>query len=189
MACMITASLCTACSPSDLSWWPTAGTSQSASGEESQITSLGLTPDLDYDRPVIEAHIEVDQLGYLLESPKLVIFRGEDLESDFHVVSAESGDTVYTGKIRSKTEAISGETFYYGEFTDLTTPGTYYVQTDVIGYSYPFSIGEDIYDDVLSVALKQYYLNRCGVSLTEKYAGDAARSACHTDPITLQQPA
>ena len=38
-----------------------------------------------------------------------------------------------------------------------------------------------------NVALRQYYLNRCGTSLTEKYAGESARSACHTDPITLQQ--
>ena len=185
---MLAVILLTACSPSDIPWWPTASLqSGNASSDENQITSLGLTPDLDYDRPVIEAHIEVDQLGYLPGSRKLAIFRGDELDDRFSIVSADTGEVAYTGEIKSKTEALSGETFYYGDFSELTTEGTYYVRTDVIGYSYPFSIGNDIYGDMLNVAMRQYYLNRCGTSLTERYAGDSARSACHTDPITLQQ--
>ncbi len=189
MSALLVVSL-TGCSMSDIPWWPSAASQPAAgSADENQITSLGLTPDLDYERPVIEAHIEVDQLGYLPNSPKLAIFRGEELDSHFNIVSAETGDVVYTGDIRSKTEAGSGETFYFGDFSDLTTEGTYYVQTDVIGYSYLFAIKEDLYEDMLDVALKQYYLNRCGTSLASKYAGDSAHSACHTDPVTLQQDA
>ena len=183
----VTLMLC-ACSPSDIPWWPHAGiTAGTGNSDENQITSLGLTPDLDYDRPVIEAHIEVDQLGYLPHGRKLAIFRGEELDDRFSIVAVDTGEAVYNGEIKSKTEAVSGETFYYGDFSELTEPGSYYVRTDVIGYSYPFTIGDDIYDDMLNVALKQFYLNRCGTSLTEKYAGESARSACHNDPVTLQQ--
>ncbi len=188
-AVLIAASvMLSACSPQDIFRWPQGVLQpQSGSSEEDQITSLGLTPDLDYERPVIEAHIEVDQLGYLPDSRKMAIFRGDELDDLFYIVSADTEDVAYTGEIKSKTEANSGETFYYGDFSELTTEGTYYVRTDVIGYSYPFTIGADIYDDMQNVALRQYYLNRCGTSLTDKYAGESARSACHTDPITLQQ--
>lgn len=185
---VVSSVMLSACSPQDMPWWPAGGLQpQSGSSDEDQITSLGLTPDLDYDRPVIEAHIEIDQLGYLPDSRKMAVFRGDELDDRFYIVSADTEDVVYTGEIKSKTEATSGETFYYGDFSELTSEGTYYVRTDVIGYSYPFSISEDIYADMQSVALRQYYLNRCGTSLTDKYAGESARSACHTDPITLQQ--
>ncbi|MCR4754880.1 MAG: glycoside hydrolase family 9 protein [Lachnospiraceae bacterium] len=193
LAGVLATSTLSGCSAADLPFWPThmLQTSEGASesGADDSFTTLGLTPDLDYEKPVIEAHIEIDQMGYLPESRKLAIFRGEELGETFSVVSVDSREVVYTGDIKSKTEARGGETFYYGDFTDLTVEGTYYIQTDVIGYSYPFSIKKDLYDGVLETALKQYYLNRCGMSLTEKYAAEGARSACHTDPVTLQQDA
>ena len=88
-AVLIAASvMLSACSPQDIFRWPPGVLQpQSGSSEEDQITSLGLTPDLDYERPVIEAHIEVDQLGYLPDSRKMAIFRGDELDDLFYIVS------------------------------------------------------------------------------------------------------
>lgn len=155
----------------------------------SQITSLGLVPDLDYDRPVTQAHIEIDQLGYLPTEKKTAIFRGENLSQTFNIVDAATRNVVYTGEIKEKKVAGTQASFYFGDFTELTTAGEYYVQTDVIGYSYPFVIKDNLYDELMIEAQKQYYLNRCGFSLSQEYAGDNARNACHTDLVNLKTDA
>lgn len=158
--------------------------------EEEQITSLGVETDLNYDRPQTQTHIEIDQLGYLTNSKKIAVFSGEDLGSSFDIINVESGETIYTGEIKKKTVAGTEDTYYYyGNFSDFTTPGTYYIKTDVIGYSYSFEIKSNIYDDLLKEAQKQFYYNRCGISLASSYAGDYSRNACHTGLVTLQQDA
>lgn len=170
---------------------PLIGTSNASQQEntENQITTLGLTPDFDYDRPVVEAHIEIDQLGYLPEQKKMAIFRGENLDNEFRVVSASTGETVFTGEIKAKNVSGTKSAYSYGDFSDLKQEGEYYIQTDVIGYSYKFRIGNDIYKQLMNEAVKQYYYNRCGYSLTYEYAGDNERNACHTENVTLKQDA
>jgi len=160
-----------------------------AATSDNEMTTLGITPDLNYDKPKSKTHIEVDQLGYLPKQKKIAIFRGDNLSDTFNVVSADTLDVVYTGYIENKAIAGTSESYNYGIFTDFTTPGEYYIQTDIIGYSYKFTISENLYDGVLPNSLKQFYFNRCGYSLTSKYAGDNARNACHMDPISLKQDA
>ena len=166
-----------------------AAETSTAAGSDAQFTTLGLTPDLDYDKPVVGSHIEIDQLGYRTNDRKIAIFRGDVLSDSYSVVDAESGRAVYSGVIESKAKVGTDEIYYYGDFSELKSKGTYYICTDVIGYSYPFSISDDIYSGLYRDAVRQYYMNRCGVSLTAEYAGENVRSACHTEPISLQQDA
>lgn len=161
----------------------------SESTSEYELTTLGMTPDLDYDKPKSKTHIEIDQLGYLPEQKKMAIFRGDNLSGTFNVVSADTLDVVYSGKIETKAVSGNDESYSYGLFTEYEIPGEYYIQTDVIGYSYKFTISDEIYDGLLSNALKQFYYNRCGYSLASEYAGENARNACHIDPISLKQDA
>ena len=191
--CMVAVTFLSGCGLEDFEVWRASGVTQQAgdiaTDDASQITSLGLTPDLDYERPVVESHIEIDQTGYRPDDRKIAVFRGDVLSEGFNIVSVLTGNTVFEGDIKSKTFSGKNETYYYGDFTDFTTPGEYYVQTDVIGYSYPFEISEDPYSGMLEDAVRQFYLNRCGVSLTAEYAGESVRSACHTGTVTLQQDA
>ena len=163
--------------------------SSDGNAQDAQFTSLGLTPDLSYDKPVMASHVEVDQLGYRRNDRKIAIFRGDVLGESFDVISTDDGRVVFTGEIESRTRSGTGESCFFGDFSEVTGAGTYYVRTDVIGYSYPFSIGDDVYEGLFDDSLRQYYLNRCGVSLTAEHAGESARSACHADPVTLQQDA
>ena len=66
-----------------------------------------------------------------------------------------------------------------GDFSELKTPGTYKIVGEKCGESYEFTIGNDVYDEAFDATVKMLYLQRCGVELTEKYAGDFAHPVCH----------
>lgn len=149
--------------------------------QDDEIESLGLSPEFDYDIPEILPDIMVNQLGYASGSNKIAVFRGETLPDTYDLVNAETGAVVYTGEIEPKGyNEITEENISYGDFTDYNTAGTYYLQADVIGRSYSFVIEDNPYSDVFEDALKQYYYNRCGLTLSSEFAGDAAHNACHT---------
>ncbi|MDY3995188.1 MAG: glycoside hydrolase family 9 protein, partial [Candidatus Onthovivens sp.] len=58
------------------------------------------------------------------------------------------------------------------------TNGEYYINIDGIDEkSFSFTIGDDIYDDLLGAAVKYYYYQRSGIALTEEYAGEWAHDA------------
>ncbi|WP_026651528.1 glycoside hydrolase family 9 protein [Butyrivibrio proteoclasticus] len=132
-------------------------------------------------------NILVDQVGYNTESEKIAIFRGENLPEEFQVKDLETGEVVYTGQIdRSSLNEEVGEYNAVGRFNDFKEPGQYYIYADIVGESYSFSIAEDVYQDVFNEACKEFYINRCGMSLSEGYAGENAHTACHTQMAILQ---
>lgn len=149
--------------------------------QENEIVSLGLMPEFDYEVPVSLPDIMVDQVGYGLGSSKIAVFRGEMLPDTYDLIDAGTGEVAYTGAIEQKGyNEVTKENISYGEFTDFDIPGTYYLQAEVVGRSYPFVIADDPYSDFFDTALKQYYYNRCGLDLSLELAGDAAHNACHT---------
>ena len=149
--------------------------------QDEDIASLGLSPEFNYDIPEILPDIMVNQLGYASESNKIAVFRGEMLPDTYDLINAETEEVVYTGDIEQKGyNEMTGENISYGDFTDYTTAGTYYLQADIIGRSYTFVIEDNPYSDVFSLALKQYYYNRCGLTLSPEFAGGTAHNACHT---------
>lgn len=154
---------------------------------EYQFESLYSEAEINYTVPVSVPNIMVNQLGYLSESVKMAIFRGDDLPETFEVIN-ENGNSVYSGKIESRGfNEITGENISYGFFTDVITAGTYYLEARIVGRSYTFVIGDNLYDNIFTAGGRQYYLNRCGISLTEEYAGINARSACHTAKVALRE--
>lgn len=155
--------------------------------EGEELTTLGLTPEFDYEVPESLPSILVDQVGYACRSDKLALFLGEQLPETFSVVDDESGQVVYTGQIEEReTEDEGGLPVRYGDFTELVTPGHYYIQAAMVGQSYAFEIAEDPYEDLYHAALKEYYYNRCGLTLSSEIAGEAARNACHTGEAQLR---
>lgn len=123
----------------------------------------------DYEVPPNIPHVFADQVGYETKSTKIVVFCGKDMKDTFEVIDAVSGEAVYTGEIitgdyNEKTEEYTN----YGSFTELDKNGTYYIQTAVIGQSYPFIIGNNLYRDMLPKMSKIIYENRCGHKLVIK---------------------
>lgn len=149
--------------------------------QENEIISLGLTPEFDYVIPEHLPEIVVNQVGYSIDSNKIAVFRGEILPDTYDLINAASGETVYTGSIEQKGyNDATEENIAHGDFTDYKIPGTYYLQAEVIGRSYPFIIAEAPYDSIFNAAIKQYYYNRCGLTLSTELAEEAAHNACHS---------
>lgn len=130
--------------------------------------------------------VNVDQIGYLPMANKTAIFRGDSKGDSFDVINTETNETVYTGTIRDEYYNTSaGETDYYGDFSEVTTPGIYKIKTDKYGESYEFKIGEGVYDDCFSDLVKMLYKQRCGSKLDESIAGEFAHDVCHTSEATI----
>lgn len=170
-----------------------SGSGNKKDEKEDEIVSLGLTPEFDYEVPRSIPDIMVNQVGYALDSNKIAVFRGEMLPDTYDLVNAETGEIVYTGEIKEKGyNEVTKENISYGDFTDYKVPGAYYLQADVIGQSYLFVLEENPYEDIFTESLKQYYYNRCGLTLSTELAKEAAHNACHTktaqlkDDVTVQ---
>lgn len=157
-------------------------------GKEEDSTEEALAPhnidetiDFLQDIPKSVPNVLVNQIGYEVNSKKIVIFRGEDLGESFELIDAETEEVVYTGEIYGqKYNEKSEEMYSYGSFTEFEKAGKYYIQTALIGQSYEFVIDNDIYVNLLSNTVKTFYYHRCGYELTEKFAGLLKHAPCHT---------
>jgi len=129
--------------------------------------------------------ILVNQAGYLPGAEKVALLRADaeifeliDAVTGRNVFGAEPGAPVYW--------EMSGDTVRTADFSAFTTPGTYRIcltGTDVC--SAPFRIGEDVYGEVASAAVRSYYLNRSGIGITEAHGGKWARPAGHPDTAVI----
>lgn len=121
---------------------------------DTELVSMNPSPDLSYEVPVSVPHILVDQVGYPSFGEKTAIFTGSTLPETFEVVAAESGEVVFSGKIKEREqENAAGEALGYGDFSDLTESGTYYIRSSILGRSYEFLIAEDVYDGIFEEAV------------------------------------
>lgn len=150
-----------------------------------EADSMEQEPQLSYEVPVSMPGILVDRLGYLPEENKTVIFKGKDLPQEFYVVDKKTEQIVYQGYPEIRKEE-GEEKEAYGDFSDFAAPGTYYIEAPILGKSYSFSISDTVYDSLFQEACKQYYYNRCGMTLGSEYAGDKAHNACHTGKSVLR---
>ncbi|NLO40356.1 MAG: glycosyl hydrolase family 9 [Ruminiclostridium sp.] len=130
--------------------------------------------------------ININQVGYRTDDKKTAIFRDSSLDTTFEVVDVKTGKAVFSGKVSGSVNTPSaGETVAYGDFTEVTAPGTYKIVAANSGESYEFVIADKPYDKAFADALKMLYLMRCGSELEDKFAGDFAHEACHTQPATI----
>lgn len=99
--------------------------------------------------PESRVKIYVNQAGYSSERDKKAIFALAEGVDTFRVVSASDKEVVYTGKISVLPQGGAGEgeaVLGIGDFSQLDRTGTYYIECDVIGRSYPFTIAQDAYE-------------------------------------------
>ncbi len=131
--------------------------------------------------------VNIDQAGYRPGDEKRAVVRIKDKEAgSFEVTDCDTGKTVYNGElVKGPSGGSSGDTVMYADFSQVTRPGRYRIDTDCSGSSYEFDIGEDIYDMPLKDAQRMLYLQRCGTALPEGYAGDFAHKACHMEKAAI----
>lgn len=128
-----------------------------------------------------EQKIVLNQLGYKPSDKKKAVFRVPTEDSTFKVVNDETGNTVYEGQIYGKMfNESADENDSFGDFSELNIPGTYRIETDSLGSSFKFKIGEDVYDNSFKDIIRFFYTQRCGEKLPEEFAGKWAHEKCHT---------
>lgn len=119
--------------------------------------------EIEYEQNFVKPHvynnIYIDTQGYDTQDVKQAYFVGNDLSQDFFVYRSDNGKLVFAGKmVQTENDALSDKSVYKGDFSELTQPGTYYVQTAVIGRSYDFVIEDDHYN-ILLAQLRQSFLD------------------------------
>ncbi|MDL2301160.1 glycoside hydrolase family 9 protein [Lachnospiraceae bacterium OttesenSCG-928-D06] len=109
------------------------------------------SPYLEYEIPEMDVNILVDLKGYEARGSKKVLFRNMGTQEVFHIVEQNSGDIVYEGEIKQKGYNKEQEEYNsYGEFSDFTQAGEYYIECDRLGQSYSFTIEEALYQQTLN---------------------------------------
>lgn len=130
-----------------------------------------------------EPPITTNQLGYKPDASKIAVFRNITDETKFSVVDAETEKIVYTGDLYGEmANASADEINWYGDFSEVTEPGRYYISCGTLDASYTFRIANDIYDGLLDDTVRMLYLQRCGCAVEDEIF---AHPACHTGLATV----
>ena len=156
------------------------GTGGTSTGGANGTGGLGGTA------PSVSPYIVVDQFGYLPDGEKVAVIRdpqtGFDASvsftpgSSYALVNAASGGRVYTAAPTvwngGATDVSSGDKAWWFTFTSVTTAGDYYVlDIDRNVRSYPFTISDQIYRDVLKQAVRMLFYQRAGQNKDAAHAG------------------
>ena len=149
-------------------------------------TGTGGSSGLGGAAPPVTPYIVVDQFGYLPDGEKVAVIRdpqtGFDAAASFTpgssyaLVNAASGARVYTAAPTvwnaGATDVSSGDKAWWFTFTSVTTAGDYYVlDVDRNVRSYPFTISDRIYRDVLKQAVRMLFYQRAGQNKDAAHAG------------------
>ncbi|KGE16552.1 glycoside hydrolase family 9 protein [Paenibacillus wynnii] len=122
--------------------------------------------------------ITLNQIGYPVDGQKIALFTSS--ESEFKVIEVISGAVVFEGRLGNSVEdGASGVTVRKGDFSEVQQPGQYRIEQGK-HRSGAFIITDRPYHDLQQGLLKAFYYYRCGVELTEEYAGPWSHKACHT---------
>ena len=136
----------------------------------------------DDEKPKSEQKIVLNQIGYKPADKKKVVFRAQSKDSKFRVVSVDTKKAVYEGDIIGNTyNEAAEETDRFGDFSSVIAPGKYTIETDELGSSYEFAIGEDVYKNVFKDMVRFFYMQRCGQEISKELGGTWAHPVCHTD--------
>ncbi|WP_455715474.1 glycoside hydrolase family 9 protein [Anaerosporobacter sp.] len=129
--------------------------------------------------------IITNQIGYRCKDKKIAVFRGVS-NTSFSVIDSHTGKDIYTSYVSAPmNNPSSNETIVLGDFSSITTPGTYQIKMDNYGVSYPFVIDQDVYKPILKDLFRMYYLQRCGCEVSKELGGIYAHPACHNSFATI----
>lgn len=104
---------------------------------------------LSKEPPVSTVKVLVNQNGYQTDRTKKVVILGETNDESFQVIRKDTWETVFSGKIESAVrDKESGLYASKGDFSDVTEPGEYFIETSDKGRSYDFCIGDESYKSI-----------------------------------------
>jgi hypothetical protein len=163
------------------------------------LLAAGSRPALAAGPSTTTIYIKIDQFGYQANSQKVAVISdpqvgynaGESFApstgaNQYQVRRWDDDAVVFTGTITAHkngaTHLQSGDRGWWFDFSSVTAPGSYYVFDvgNAVG-SYRFDIAENVYDEVLKLAVRTFYYQRVGFAKTAPYAGaNWTDAASHT---------
>lgn len=118
---------------------------QAEDASQEDVFKLLAAAELDYPIPQQYPGVWVSLGGYDSKGIKEVYFHGRSLPDTFRVMDAATGQCVYTSGMEEKRyNADTDEYNSYGKFTDFTDVGEYYIECDIIGRSFSFTLQEGL---------------------------------------------
>ena len=123
--------------------------------------------------------IKINHIGYDSKDEKRCVFPYNQGDY-FNVINIETNEIVYTGAIVNEVKnELTGETNYYGDFSNVTDTGRYRIESQIIGNSYDFDIGDNIYSSVTNSLLSSLSSQRCGEELSSEIYCLLGHKICH----------
>lgn len=131
------------------------------------------------------AGIFVNQVGYLSNLPKS-FYTDENVDS-FYVVDNSTGIIYFSDalSLSINNDVSTGLTLYEGDFSSFDRLGSYFIRLSSGDSSFVFDISSSVFEDAYYKSLKGFYFQRCGVELTNEFAGVYHHPACHLNDGTL----
>lgn len=130
---------------------------------------------------IIEPDVAVNQVGYFADAPHfgMLVAQG-NYSTAWSLIDTQTNEMVYAGLTGMPIQdEASGDLVYIIDFSRFTTPGTYRLMINSI-QSDPFTIGNNLYDQLAIDSARYFYLNRSGIELLPEFAGENyARPAGH----------
>ena len=135
-----------------------------------------------------EAHpIRLNGFGYLPETSKIatVIAPAGPL---FNVRSSADDSVVWNSTMGSSmTDELTGETLFQADFTEFCETGSFYLEIPDLGRSASFTVGTNVYNDLLTKAMIGMYGQRCGTDVHITMGSDTwGHPACHQKDGSLK---
>lgn len=135
------------------------------------------------------AKIRINQIGFYPDAPKVAVV-ADDIEGDFFVTSAGTGEVVFTSKLSAPHKSgFSPKVTRIADFSPVTKPGSYKLNIPGQGDSYTFEIKPKVFCNVTKALIKGFYFQRMSTPLLPEFAGKWSRAAGHPDTRVLIHPA
>lgn len=164
-----------------------------------QVLIISLVSVCSYSRVPVDSHIKTDQFGYRRTDRKVAVisnpvagYNSNDPFTpglNYHVKRIYDDVSVFSGQITAwnsgATHTQSGDKVWWFDFSQLTTPGDYYIYDSERNVrSYTFEIRDNILEGVLISAVRAFYYQRCGTAKSDPYAHTGwTDDACHLHPL------
>src|SRR5579862_2915077 len=141
--------------------------------------------------------ITIDQFGWKPDAKKVAVFadpvEGQNADRHwtpgpvFEVCRSSDEGVVLKGRLTpwhdGQVSKLAGDRVWFADFTAVKEPGTYYLfDPKTEQRSYPFKIGNNVYDAVLTDATRMFYYQRSGTPIPAKYGGQWNHTGGHMGP-------
>lgn len=134
---------------------------------------------LPYDPIVYQP--KVNQLGYLIKSPKVAIIPSNKT-LNFKIIEKTTGTPVFSGTTSPPSKwQYSEESVVKADFSDLEQEGHYYLLAEGLKASYDFTISDTVLNSLQTAAIKAFYFNRASIDITEPFGEKWNRPKGHPD--------